>query len=171
CNQRLVMKNAGFLLPLALVMAGCATNSGPNLTTEERLALYRANSTPVGSFRIDSRTGRPMQWNSLGDQALTLRGQSNQPYLLELHTRCSGLTTASSIAVSHSFGTVMPRMDSVQPLAAGGRPSTFSSCNIATARRINQGAVNEARRDLKEAQREATPVERDPNAKADDAPN
>ena len=106
-----------------------------------------------------------------GQAALTLRGQSNQPYLLELHTRCSGLTTASSIAVSHSFGTVMPRMDSVQPLAAGGRPSTFSSCNIATARRINQGAVNEARRDLKEAQREATPVERDPNAKADDAPN
>lgn len=167
------MKHSACLLslPVVLMLASCATSSGPALTTQQRLDIYRANSTPVGSFRIDNRTGRPSRWTPLGDQALTIWAWSNQPYLLELRHRCSGLNTASSISISNSMGTVMPGMDSVQPLSAGGRQATTPSCRIATARRINQGAANQAQRDLREASRDATVVERDPNAKLDDDAN
>ena len=54
----------------------------------------------------------------------------------------------------------------VEALSAG-RQATSPSCRIATARRINQGGVKQAKRDLKEA-REASLVERDPQAKPDD---
>lgn len=163
------MKQYGLLLPFALVLAGCATSSAPPLTTDERLALYRANSTPVGSFRVDNRTGRVNKWSALGDQALTVWAWGNQPYLLELRNRCSGLSFATSIAISNSFGTVTPGFDSVQPLSAG-RQATSPSCRIATARRINQGGVNQAKRDLREAH-DASLVERDPNARPDDNAN
>jgi hypothetical protein len=159
------MNKNGLFLSLALILAGCAS-SGPSLTTEERLQLYRANSTPVGSFRIDDRGGRVTQWTALGDQALTVWGISSQVYLLELRNRCSGLSFATSISISNSFGTVTPGFDTVQPLSAG-RVATSPTCRIATARRINNRSLQEAKQDM----REATLVERDPNAKPDDNAN
>ena len=138
----------------------------PTLTTDERLQLYRANSTPVGNFRIDNRNGRVTQWTALGDQALTVFAATSQTYLLELRNRCSGLSFATSITISNSFGTVTPGFDSVQPLSAG-RTATSPSCRIASARRINNRSLQEAKQDM----REASLVERDPNAKPDDSAN
>jgi hypothetical protein len=161
------MVKTGAVISAALMLAACAsTSSGPNLNTEERLALYRANSTPVGSFRVDNRAGRVHKWNALGDQALTVWAWGNQPYLLELRNRCSGLGFATHINISNSFGSVSPGFDSVQPLSAG-RQATSPSCRISTARRIDQGGVNQAKRDLREAQ-DASLVERDPNARPED---
>jgi hypothetical protein len=45
-------------------------------STEERLTLYKAGSTPVESFRITR-----------------LQGHQTQPHLLELPQKCSGLAT------------------------------------------------------------------------------
>lgn len=159
------MNKNGIYVSLALILAGCAS-SGPTLTTDERLQLYRANSTPVGSFRIDNRNGRVTQWTALGDQALTVWAASSQTYLLELRNRCSGLSFATAISISNSFGTVSPGFDSVQPLSAG-RAATSPSCRIASARRINNRSLQEAKQDM----RDATLVERDPNAKPDDNAN
>jgi hypothetical protein len=159
------MKQNGIFLFLALVVAGCAS-SGPTLTTEERLQLYRTNSTPVGTFTLDNRSGRVTRWTPLGDQALTVWGASSQPYLLELRNRCSGLSFATSISITNSHATVIPGFDSVVPQNAGGSASGLS-CRIATARRINTNAVNDAKQEI----REATLVERDPNAKPDDNAN
>jgi Family of unknown function (DUF6491) len=159
------MNKNGLYLSLALVLAGCAS-TGPSLTTDQRLQLYRENSTPVGSFRVDSRNGRVTHWTALGDQALTVWGTTSQVYLLELRSRCSGLSFATHITISNSFGTVTPGFDSVQPLSAG-RAATSSSCRIASARRINNRSLQEAKQDM----REASLVERDPNAKPDDNAN
>lgn len=163
------MKNSGLLLCFTLALASCASNRGPALTTDERLALYQVHSTPVGSFRIDNRSGRVNHWSPLGDQALTVWAWSNQPYLLELRSRCSGLATATAITISNSAGTVLPGFDSVQPLSAG-RQAISQSCRVTAARRIDQGGVKQAKRDLAEA-REASTVERDPDARPDDNAN
>lgn len=163
------MKHAEAPLLLALLLVGCASNSTAPLTVEQRLDLYRANSTAVGSFRVDNRRGRVSHWSPLGDQAFTLQGFAGQPYLVELRNRCSGLNFATFLQISNSVGTVTPGLDTVMPLQAGGRPAGVASpCRIQSARRINQGAVNQAKRDLREADREASLVERDPNARPDD---
>jgi hypothetical protein len=163
------MKHVEIPALVAVLLAGCASNSAPPLTTEQRLSLYQQNSTPVGGFRVDNRAGRVQHWSPLGDQALTIQGFGAQPYLLELRNRCSGLSFATSISISNSFGNVQPGFDSVTPLAAGGRPASVApGCRIQSARRINQGAVNQAKRDLRDADREASLVERDPNARPDD---
>lgn len=159
------MKKQAALALGAIVLAACAS-TGPTLSPEDRLQLYRGNSDPVGTFRIDNRAGRVIHWSAINDQALTVMGFSAQPYLLELRNRCSGLTFATSVALSNSFGTVAPGFDSVQPLSAGRQVSS-PSCRIATARRINQGGLKQAKRDLKDS-REASLVERDPEAKPDD---
>ena len=159
------MRRTGALLLMpALILAACAS-TGPNLSSEDRLQLYGANSTPVGHFRVDTRSGTVTRWTSLGDQALTVAGVSNQTYLLELRQRCSGLAFANSIAISNSAGTVSPGFDSIQLLGANRQPTMTPSCRIATARLINRQTLNEAKQDL----REASLVERDPNVTADPA--
>ncbi|MEY2854870.1 MAG: hypothetical protein RL030_2002, partial [Pseudomonadota bacterium] len=114
----------------------------------------------------DNRNGRVTRWTPLGDQALTVWGTSSQPYLLELRNRCSGLNFATRISITNSFGTVNPGFDSVVPQNAGGSASGLS-CRIATARRINTRAVNDAKQEI----REATLIDRDPNARPDDNAN
>lgn len=137
------------LLALALLSTGCA-HSGAALTSADRLELYRAHAgAPVGSFNIDRIAG-VTRWTPLGDQALAIWNTPNQGYLIEFRTRCSGLSFASSITISNSLGMVNVRMDSVQPRAANG--STISPpCRIASARPLDGRAINDAKRELREA--------------------
>jgi hypothetical protein len=136
------MKHQTMLLAAVLSLVGCA---GSGLaSTEERLALYRAHSTPVESFRINKSQGRISRWQPLGDQALTVWDESGEPYLLELPEPCSGLATARAIGLTNTTGTVTPGTNSVQLLGVSGAGGA-AFCKIGTARRIDMAAVDKAR--------------------------
>lgn len=138
--------------PLALftaLLAACA-HSGPSLTSVERLELYRAHAgPPVASFRIN-RVAGVNRWTPLGDQALAIWDTPNRGYLLEFRSRCAGLPIASSITISNSMGTVNPRVDSVQPRAANGS-AISQPCRISSAQPLDGRAINESKRELREA--------------------
>lgn len=143
------MKRILIVLSLALLSTGCA-HSGSALTTAERVELYRAHAgAPVASFNID-RVAGVNRWTPLGDQALAIWNTANRGYLLEFRTRCNGLSFASSITISNSAGLVNARLDSVQPRAANG--STISQpCRISSARPLDGRALNDAKRELRDA--------------------
>ena len=136
------MKHLTMFLAVALSLMGCAS-SGPT-STEERLTLYRAHSTPVDSFRINKLDGPLSRWSRLGDQALVVWDASDEPHLLELPEKCSGLATTGSIGLTNSTGTVTPGTNSVQ-LRGGSRAGRAYYCKIGTARRIDMAAVDKAR--------------------------
>lgn len=143
------MKRILMVLVLALLSVGCA-HSGAPLSTADRLELYRAHAgPPVGSFNIDRIAG-VTRWTPLGDQALAIWNTPNQGFLLEFRTRCSGLSFASSITISNSLGLVNVRTDSVQPRAANGS-AISSPCRISSARPLDGRAINDAKRELREA--------------------
>ena len=139
------MKHETMLLFAVLSLMGCAS-SGPTSSTEERLTLYRAHSTPVESFRINKLQGPLSRWSRLGDQALMVWDASDEPYLLELPEKCSGLATTGSIGLTNSSGTVTPGTNSVE-LRGGSRAGRAYFCKIGTARRIDMAAVDKARED------------------------
>ena len=159
------MKHETMLLWTLLALAGCAS-SGPTSSNQERLKLYQAHSTPVESFRITKLQGRQTRWSPIGDQALMVYDESDQPLLLELPQKCSGLATARSISITNASGTVTPGSDSVQLLGPSKAGSAYF-CRIGSARRIDMSAVKEA----KEEMREASPVERDAGASTSDKAN
>jgi hypothetical protein len=159
------MKHGTMLLWTLLALAGCAT-SGVTTANEERLKLYQTHSTPVESFRITRLQGRQTRWSPIGDQALMVYDESDQPHLLELPQKCSGLATTRSISITNASGTVTPGFDSVQLIGPSKAGSAYF-CRIGTARRIDMDAVKEAREDM----REASSVERDSKASADDKAN
>lgn len=147
---------------IAISLAACAT-SGARLTTQERLAMYAdAAGPPVQSFQAPL-SQRHTQWTPLGDSAFVLWSTQSQGHLIELRTRCPGLSTASSVQVSNSSGTVNARWDSVSPRTAAA--VSAQSCRIERIRPISASAVREAKREL----REAAYVGRPPNASPDDA--
>ena len=159
------MKHETMFLAVVLSLIGCA-GSGPTKSNEERLKLYETHSTPVESFRITKLQGRQTRWSPVGDQALLVWDESDQPHLLELPEKCSGLATAKSISITNASGTVTPGTHSVQLLAPTKAGSAYY-CRIGTARRVDMSAVDEARQDM----REANSVERDPNTATDDKNN
>lgn len=159
------MKHESMLLWTLLAFVGCASSSLTS-NNQERLKLYQANSTPVESFRITKLQGRQTRWSPIGDQALMVYDESDQPYLLELPQKCSGLATSRSISITNASGTVTPGSDSVQLMGPSKAGSAYF-CRIGSARRIDMNAVKEAR----EETREASPVERDSNASADGKTN
>ncbi len=136
------MKTTGILPAGMLALCGCA-GSGP-MSTEERLGLYVSHSTPVDSFRITELQGRVIRWSPLGDQALTVWGESDQPYLLQLPGKCSGLATTRSVALTNASGVVTPGKDSVQ-LKGPSKAGSAYHCRIGTARLIDMSAVEKAR--------------------------
>jgi hypothetical protein len=154
------MKQETMLLVTLLALLGCA-GSAIKSSNEERLKLYRANSTPVESLRITRLQGRQTRWSPIGDQALMVYDESDQPHLLELPEKCSGLATARSISITNASGTVTPGSDSVQLIGPTKAGSAYF-CRIGSARRIDMNAVKEAREEM----REASPVQRDSNATA-----
>ena len=141
------MTTRTLVLPLvAAALAACAT--GPTLTTQERLDLYRAHAgAPVMSFRLDRMTGT-QQWTPLGDQALAVWSSANRGHLIELRSRCPSMLSAGGISLTNSLGNVT-RMDAVVPRTAGGMRNT---CRIDTIRPIDGSALRDAKRELREAQ-------------------
>ena len=73
------MKHETMLLWTMLALVGCASLTSSN---QERLKLYKDNSTPVESFRITKLQGRQTRWSPVGDQALMVDDESDQPHLL-----------------------------------------------------------------------------------------
>jgi hypothetical protein len=143
------MKRLLIVLALILTSSGCA-HSGPTLSSADRLALYRTHAAPqVASFSIDRING-VNRWTPLGDQALAIWNTPNRGYLLEFRTRCSGLSFANSITISNSLGLVNARMDSVQPRAANGS-AISQPCRISSSRPLDGRAINDAKRELREA--------------------
>ena len=136
------MKHVTMLLSAVLSLIGCAA-SGPTTSTEERLKLYETHSTPVESFRITKLQGRQTRWTPLGDQALMVYDESDQPLLLELPEKCSGLATARSISLTNNSGTVTPGSHSVQLLGPSKAGSAYY-CLIGCARRIDMVAAEKA---------------------------
>jgi hypothetical protein len=140
------MKHAMTLLWTLPALFGCAS-SGLTQANEERLKLYQAHSAPVESFRITRLQGRQIRWSPIGDQALMVYDESDQPHLLELPEKCSGLATARSISLTNASGTVTPGSDSVQPRGSGSAGSAYF-CRIGSARRIDMDAVKQARKEM-----------------------
>jgi len=132
---------------LALALAACAT--GPTLTPQERLDLYRAHSgAPVMSFRLERMTGT-QQWTPLGDQALAVWSSASRGHLLELRNRCPGMLSAGGISITNSMGNVTARMDSVVPRMVG---ASNRGCRIDTIRPIDARALRDAKREMRDAQ-------------------
>lgn len=136
------------LLMLAGTMAaGCAT--GPTLTREQRLALYREHAgAPVMSFRLDRMTGM-QQWTPLGDQALAVWSSASRGHLLELRNRCPGMLSAGGISITNSLGNVNARMDSVVPRMVG---ASNRGCRIDSIRPIDARSLRDAKREIRDAQ-------------------
>src|SRR5262245_29002015 len=105
------MRNATLWLVLAAALAACST--APTLTTQERLALYRAHAgPPVLSFRLD-HINRMHNWTPLGDQTLAIWTTANRGHLLELRTRCPGMLMSPRLSITNTMGQVTARMDRV----------------------------------------------------------
>lgn len=141
------MKHETMLLSTMLALAGCASSS-LTANNEERLELYEAHSTPVESFRITRLQGRQARWSAIGDQAVLVYDESDQPHLLQMPEKCSGLATARSISITNTSGTVTPGSDSVQLIGPSKAGSAYF-CRIGSARRVDMSAVKAARADDK----------------------
>jgi hypothetical protein len=133
------------LAAAAALVAGCGSK-GP--TTSERLQLYQAHAgPPVTRFRLS----RTFTWTPLGDQAVAVWPRINEGFLLEFRSRCSGLAQSRDITLSNSGDWVMARFDSIQ--LRGSIASTGTrQCRIWTIRPLDGRALNDARRELREAQ-------------------
>ncbi len=144
-------KLPALLMLAGTIAAGCA--SSPTMSTQERLAFYREHAgPPVMSFRLERIVGT-QNWTPLGDQALVLWSTASRGHLIEMRTRCSGMSMASRIAITNRMGQVTARIDSVLPRTATGFVQSGSgTCRIDTIRPIDARTLRDARRELREAE-------------------
>lgn len=140
------MKHETLLLTV-LALAGCAS-SGTMSSAQDRLKLYQDHSTPAESFRITKLQGPQPGWSAVGDQALTVLDEKDQRYLLELTQKCSGLATTRGIGLTNASGVVTAGTDSVQ-LIGPSKAGAAYYCKIASMRRIDMEAVEQAREKAK----------------------
>lgn len=135
------------------VLAGACASISPSPGQNERLALYRNNAgAPVASFSYSSAK---LQWRVLSDNSLVVWIQRDQASLVEFRNGCPGLRSAREISISNSNKTVAAGIDSVRILSP---LADRRSCKISTIRPLNMQAINDGKRDLREAQS----VARDP---------
>lgn len=138
-----------------LLASACATTG---LSQNERLALYRSHAgEPVGSVR---KWTNSVQWRVLSDDALVVWTRPNEAHLFEFRTRCIGLRSARTITISNMGGLVSSRFDSVTITAPVTATGSQVPCRISTIRPLDMRAINDTKRDLREAQT----VERNPDA-------
>jgi hypothetical protein len=144
-------------LPLIYLLLVTACAGQQNMTSSERLELYRAHAgEPVSGFQF---TGRLWGWRALGDSALAVWPRSNQGYLVELTGRCSDLAFAHSIGLTSRTGRVSAGLDRVIVQLPASRNPNRVGCTIRTIRPINAQAVKESQSDLGEGE----VIERDPS--------
>lgn len=130
----------------AALTSACATSG---LSRDDRVAAYREHAgEPIPSFRS---TDRNLSWRALSDDALVVWTRSNQANLLEFNPRCVGLSSARTISISNSSGLVSARFDSVRIIAPAAVTRAQLSCRISTIRPLDLQAVNDSKRDLREA--------------------
>jgi hypothetical protein len=143
--NRLVVVLISILAAATALLAGCA-GKGP--TTSERLELYRSHADePVNRFRLT----RTFRWTPLGDEAIAVWPRVNDGFLLEFRSRCPGLFSTRDIHISNSGDWVTARFDSI--LLRGSMSTTGTlGCRIWTIRPLDGRALNDARRELREAQ-------------------
>jgi hypothetical protein len=135
-------------LMLVAVVAAC-TSTGPTLSTEDRLALYRQHAgDPIASITLP-RTGM-RQWTPLDDQTLAVWETSNRGHLIELRNRCPRMSTSPRLAFTNAMGTVTARMDSVVTRGPGGSTAGVNACRIETIRPLDGTAIRDAKRELLE---------------------
>lgn len=141
------MKSLFLAAAAALLLSACAGTS-TGMAASERLELYRANAgEPVSHFRLV----RNFRWTPLDEQAVAVWTGANTGYLLDLRARCTGLTFASDITISNSGDRVVARFDSVQ-LRGGIGTSHQQPCRIWTIRPLDAGRLNDAKREMRDAQ-------------------
>jgi hypothetical protein len=139
--------------------SACATTG---LNQADRLALYRANAgAPVASIR---KWNNNVQWRVLSDDALVVWARPNEAHLFEFRSRCIGLSSARAITISNFGGLVAARFDTVAITAPVSASSSRNGCRISTIRPLDMRAINDTKRDLREAQT----VERDPGVSAEE---
>lgn len=141
------MKQSLPILCIAILVSACASTGLPR---EDRLALYRENAgEPIPNFRSTSRS---LSWRALSDDALVVWTRSNQANLLEFNPRCIGLRSARTIYISNSRGLVSAQFDSVRIIAPATATRPQLSCRITTIRPLDIQAINDSKRELREAQ-------------------
>jgi len=128
----------------AILVSACATTDpGQN----ERSALYQRNAgTPTASFTYSRDK---LQWRVLSDNSLAVWINPDQASLVEFRNGCPGLRWAREISISNSNKTVTAGVDSVRILSPLPDRKT---CKITTIRPLNLQAINDGRRDLREAE-------------------
>lgn len=138
------MKSAVASLCTAILISACAsTEPGQN----ERSALYQRNAgTPTASFTYSSDK---LQWRVLSDNSLAVWIRPDQASLVEFRNGCPGLRWAREISISNANKTVTAGVDSVRILSP--LPDR-KSCKISSIRPLNLQAINDGRRDLREAE-------------------
>lgn len=145
-------------LCVAVLASACASTG---MSRNERVELYQANAgEPVGSFQ---NWNRSLQWRALSNEALVVWSRPNEAFLLEFRNSCAGLISAREITISNSGQLVAAGFDSVRitsPLA------NRTACRITTIRPLNMQAINDAKREQREA-RDAQYVEREPGVTAE----
>jgi hypothetical protein len=138
----------------AALLAGCATTG---LSDAQRLTLYRAHA---GEAQHEFLHSRPfIGWTALGDEAVAVWTKPNEAYLLELETRCTGLSRAQTILITDLLGQVSAGFDRVKVF---DQPRGFSlTCRIQTIRPLDAKALRASEKSLREARtaaREAAPA-------------
>jgi len=142
------------LIPLALLGATLLTACAHNLSTAEKLTLYRDHAgEPVKDFRY---LGHLSGWAPIGDSALAVWTKPSEAYLLELTGRCQDLEYAMAISITQFGHRVTARFDDVLPLGAG-TSSIKIPCRIETIRPLDVNALRASEKEL----REASAVERE----------
>lgn len=143
---------------VAVLASGCASTG---MNQSDRVALYQQHAgDPVGNFQ---NWNRSLQWRALSNDALVVWSRPNEAFLLEFRNSCPGLISAREITISKSGQLVVAGFDSVRitsPLA------NRTACRITTIRPLNLQAINDAKRELREA-RDAQYVEREAGVTAE----
>lgn len=143
------MKKLLVTLLAAALLAGCATAG--KLTSDERLALYRAHAgAPVKDFQY---FGSLNGWTELGDSALAVWTRPNEAWLLDLSGPCMDLSYAPAISVTNMMGRVSARFDKV--IVRGTGPGPHFPCRIESIRPLDVKALRSSEKELREARIEA----------------
>lgn len=131
---------------LCLTLVACATTG--RLTSDQRLALYRAHAgPPQPSLQY---FGSLNGWTELGDSALAVWTRPGEAYLLELRGPCQGLDYAPAIGLTSQMGQVSARFDKV--LVRDPTPGPATPCFIGSIRKLDVKAVRASEKELRQAQ-------------------